>query len=220
MRSDRALSVAASSAERARPEHAARPRARRSRRTPAARAAFDELDRTLRLAGDGTIDVGRCPIALHELLTYARVASRTTCCTARTDPERLRVLEPRPARDLGTELRRRRRVRRRDLAAVRRRRRAASSVKAMFNDLHARRPASPGTSLLHVQRSSRIRRRARRGRRESCTRCLATGSGTIGDPSRVSEDRVEPAHPRSPSRPARLPAAARASSRLVSEHRA
>ncbi len=68
---------------------------------PAARAAFDELIASA-LEGDGTIDVGRCPYPLHELLTYL-VSEQDYLLHGSNDPG-LRVLEPRPARDLGTEL--------------------------------------------------------------------------------------------------------------------
>jgi hypothetical protein len=68
---------------------------------PAARATFDELVASAR-AGDGTIDVGSCPYPLHELLTYL-VSEREYLLHGSNDPG-IRVLEPRPARDLGTEL--------------------------------------------------------------------------------------------------------------------
>lgn len=68
---------------------------------PASLAAFDELVASAR-AKDGTIEVGSCPYPLHELLTYL-VSERDYLLHGSNDPE-IRVLEPRPARDLGTEL--------------------------------------------------------------------------------------------------------------------
>ena len=69
--------------------------------SPAARAAFDELVASA-YTGDGTIDARDCPYPLHELLTYL-VSERDYLLHGSNDPE-LHVLEPRPARDLGTEL--------------------------------------------------------------------------------------------------------------------
>ena len=68
---------------------------------PASRAAFDGLIASAR-AADGTVDVGSCPRPLHELLTYL-VSERGYLLHGSNDPT-LSVLEPRPARDLGTEL--------------------------------------------------------------------------------------------------------------------
>jgi hypothetical protein len=68
---------------------------------PASRAVFDELIASAR-DGDGTIDVASCPSPIHELLTYL-VSERGYLLHGSNDPG-LRVLEPRPARDLGTEL--------------------------------------------------------------------------------------------------------------------
>lgn len=68
---------------------------------PGSRALFDELVASAR-AGDGTIDVGRCPYPVHELLTYL-VSERDYLLHGSNDPG-LGVLEPRPARDLGTAL--------------------------------------------------------------------------------------------------------------------
>jgi hypothetical protein len=68
---------------------------------PAARPVFDELVAAA-LAGDGTIAVGSCPYPLHELLTYL-VSERNYLLHGSNDPG-IEMLEPRPARDLGTEL--------------------------------------------------------------------------------------------------------------------
>jgi hypothetical protein len=67
----------------------------------ASRIAFDELIAAAR-AGDGTIDVGSCTYPLHQLLTYL-VSERDFLLHGSNDPD-IRELEPRPARDLGTEL--------------------------------------------------------------------------------------------------------------------
>lgn len=67
----------------------------------ASRIAFDELIASAR-AGDGTIDAGSCPYPLHQLLTYL-VSERDFLLHGSNDPD-LRELEPRPARDLATEL--------------------------------------------------------------------------------------------------------------------
>ena len=69
---------------------------------PASRAVFDELIASAR-AGDGTIDVGSCPYPPHELLTYL-VSERDYLLHGSNDPA-IRVLEPNPAHDFGTELR-------------------------------------------------------------------------------------------------------------------
>jgi hypothetical protein len=68
---------------------------------PARRAAFEDLIAAAQ-PEDGTIDVGRCPYPLHELLTYL-VSERSLLLHGSNDLG-LRVLEPRPARDFGTEL--------------------------------------------------------------------------------------------------------------------
>jgi hypothetical protein len=69
---------------------------------PVSRALFDGIVASA-LAGDGTVDVSNCPHALHQLLTYL-VSERDYLLHGSNDSE-IRVLEPRPARDLGTELR-------------------------------------------------------------------------------------------------------------------
>ena len=69
---------------------------------PSSHATYDELVASA-LDGDGTIDAGRCHSPLHELLTYL-VSKRGYLLHGSNDPE-IRMLEPRPARDLGTELR-------------------------------------------------------------------------------------------------------------------
>lgn len=71
-------------------------------RDAATHAAFDELIATA-LARDGTVETANCPAPVHDLLTYL-VSEREYLLHGSNDPE-LRVLEPRPARDLGTELR-------------------------------------------------------------------------------------------------------------------
>jgi hypothetical protein len=68
---------------------------------PARRAAFDELVSAAR-DGNGTVDVGNCRYPLHELLTYL-VTERDYLLHGSNDPD-IRVLEPRPAHDFGTEL--------------------------------------------------------------------------------------------------------------------
>lgn len=68
---------------------------------PARRAAFDDLIAAAEKA-DGTIDVESCPYPSHELLTYL-VSERKLLLHGSNDLE-LGVLEPRPARDYGTEL--------------------------------------------------------------------------------------------------------------------
>lgn len=67
----------------------------------AARIAFEELIASAR-EGDGIIDADGCPYPLHQLLTYL-VSERDFLLHGSNDPD-LRELEPRPARDLGTEL--------------------------------------------------------------------------------------------------------------------
>jgi hypothetical protein len=61
-------------------------------------AAFDEL-----LAGGGTVGAADCPYPLHELLTHL-VRERGLLLHGSNDCS-LEALEPRPARDFGTELR-------------------------------------------------------------------------------------------------------------------
>lgn len=68
----------------------------------ASRAVFDELVASA-LATNRTIHASSCPAPVHELLTYL-VSERDYLLHGSTDPGIL-VLEPRAARDLGTELR-------------------------------------------------------------------------------------------------------------------
>jgi hypothetical protein len=65
------------------------------------REAFDELIAGAR-DGDGTIDAPVCPYPLHELLTH--LAVEHGLLLHGSNDLSLRVLEPRPAHDYGTEL--------------------------------------------------------------------------------------------------------------------
>lgn len=70
--------------------------------TDAARSrTFDELIAAAR-AGDGTLDRAACPYPVHELLSHL-VTKHDLLLHGSNNPG-LEVLEPRPARDLATEL--------------------------------------------------------------------------------------------------------------------
>lgn len=65
------------------------------------RRTFDSLVAAAR-AADGTVDVGACPYPVHELLSY--LAHERGLLLHGSKDASLEVLEPRPARDLDTEL--------------------------------------------------------------------------------------------------------------------
>jgi hypothetical protein len=67
----------------------------------ARRETFEQLVAAA-LAGDGTVDVAACPYPLHELLTHL-VVERDLLLHGSNDAA-LALIEPRPARDFGTEL--------------------------------------------------------------------------------------------------------------------